>query len=248
MGSYCLGRSGRLSPGAFLVGADAALGAAAASRLPDHLSVVSLTIHMEFVRLRPDAAKDFLFQARVTHVGDDSVFADGKIVDDTGGLVAHMSTHCAFTRIDVPPSVTAGFPIDLSLLCLADGGDDSLAPIATARAGARLVDATEGEVRIAASPTPDMCNSRGGVQGGVLGLLAEQALTACLIRSTPEVAEADTADLNITYLRPVHPDRPRIEIVSRAEHASRRFASAHAVGYDNSGRAVISASGSRYCG
>lgn len=246
MGSYCLDRHGRLSPGAFLVGADAALGAAVASRLPDLVSVASLTIHMEFVDLRPTETVDLVFRARATHIGADTGFADGEIATDNGHVVARMSTQVAFVPIDTPPAVVPGFPVDSSLLSLADDGDEALSPIATARAGARLIAAGEDEVRLAATSEPDMCNSRGTVQGGVLGMLAEQAVTAALVRSNPVLAEAETMGLDITYVRPVVPERPHIEIVARTEHSTRRFASAHAVGYDNSGRVVITASGSRY--
>jgi len=248
MGSYCLDPHGRLSPGAFLVGADAALGAAVASQLPDQLSVISLTLRMEFIRLQPAAAEDFLIRGRVAHIGDHSGFAHGEIVSDVGDVIAFLSTHCAFAPNHAAAPAGPGFPIDRSLRSLAAHGDDVLGPLATVRAGARLVDGNDGEVRLVASPTAEMSNSRGDVQGGVLGMLAEQAVTACLIRNTPAVAGADAMELNVTYVRPLRSERPDIEIVARPEHASRRFASAHAVGHDSSGRVVITASGSRYRG
>ena len=248
MGSYCLDRQGRLSPGAFLVGADAALGAAVASHLPDLVSVASLTIHLAFIDLRAPAADYFVFRARTTHIGDSTGFAHGEIVTDRGEVIAHMSTQCAFIQISEPPAVVAGAPIDEALLTLSDDGHEALSPIATARAGARLTAFGQEEVRLAVTSEPDMCNSRGSVQGGVLGMLAEQAVTACLTAANPDLAEAETMELNITYVRPVVRERPHLEIVAKPEHASRRFASAHAVGYDNSGRVVITASGSRYRG
>jgi uncharacterized protein (TIGR00369 family) len=248
MGSHCLDRHGRLSPGAFLVGADAALGAAVASRLADRLSVVSLTLRMEFIRLQPAGAEDFLIRGRVAHLGDHSGFAHGEIISDAGDVIAFLSTHCAFTPNHAAAPAGPGFPIDRSLLSLTAHGDEDLGPLATARAGARLVDGNDGEVRLVASPTPEMRNSRGDVQGGVLGMLAEQALTACLIRNTPAVAGADAMELSVTYVRPLRSEQPDIKVVARPEHASRRFASAHAVGYDSSGRVLITASGSRYRG
>ena len=248
MGSYCLDRQGRLSPGAFLVGADAALGAAVASHLPELLSVASLTIHLEFVDLQAPAADHFVFRARTSHIGESTGFAHGEIVTDRAAVVARMSTQCAFIQISEPPAVVAGAPIDDALLTLSDDGDAALSPIATARAGARLTAFGPEEVRLAVTSEPDMCNSRGSVQGGVLGMLAEQAVTACLTTANPALAEAETTELNITYVRPVVRERPHLEIVAKPEHSSRRFASAHAVGYDDSGRVVITASGSRYRG
>jgi uncharacterized protein (TIGR00369 family) len=246
MGSHCLDRHGRLSPGAFLVGADAALGAAVASALPDQLSVISLTLRMEFIRLQLAGTEDFLIRGRVVHIGDHSGFAHGEIIDDAGDTIAFLSTHCAFAPSHAGGLAGPGFPIDPSLRSLT-AHHDILGPLAV-RAGARLIEGDDGEVRLVASPTPEMCNSRGDVQGGVLGMLAEQAVTACLVRNTPAVGGADAMELSVTYVRPVRGERPDIEVVARPEHASRRFASAHAVGYDSSGRVVITASGSRYRG
>ena len=247
MGSHCLDPYGRLSPGAFLVGADAALGAAVASRLPDRLSVVSLTLRMEFVRLQPAGAEDFLIRGRVAHIGDNSGFAQGEIISDAGDIIAFLSTHCAFAPNHAEGPAGPGFPIDRSLGRTAHDGN-VLGPLATVRAGVRLTQGDDGAVRLVASPTPELRNSRGDVQGGVLGMLAEQAVTACLIRSTPAVARADAMELSVTYVRPLRSERPDIEVMARPEHAGRRFAAAHAVGYDSSGRVVITASGSRYHG
>lgn len=248
MGPYCLDRHGRLSPGAFLVATDAALGAAVASCVPGRLSVASLTLGMAFTRLEPTETADFWIRGRVVHIGGHSGFAHGEIATDTGHVVAHISTHCAFTPIHAGGRIGPGFPIDGSLQSLTARGSNDLGALATGRAGARLARGDDGEVRLTASSTPEMRNSRGDIQGGVLGMLAEQALTAALVRSTPAVAEADTMELNVTYVRPVTSERPDIEVVARTEHAGRRFASGRAIGYDSAGRVAISASGSRYRG
>ena len=80
----------------------------------------------------------------------------------------------------------------------------------------------------------------------MLGLLAEQAITACLIRSAPALADAETMELDISYVRAVRADHPHLEITARADHAGRRFGVARAQGRDDSGRVVVLASGSRY--
>lgn len=248
MGRYCLDRHGRLSPGAFLVAADTALGAAVASRASGQLSVASLTLGMAFTQLEPPETTHFWIRGRVVDIGDHSGFAHGEIATDTGHIVAHISTHCAFTPTHAEGRIGPGFPIDGSLQSLTPFESDDLGALATDRAGARLALGDDREVRLTASSTPEMRNGRGDVQGGVLGMLAEQALTAALVHSAPAVAEADTMELNVTYVRPMTSERPDIEVVARTEHAGRRFASARAVGYDSTGRVTVTAAGSRYRG
>jgi uncharacterized protein (TIGR00369 family) len=249
MGGYCLDRHGQLSPGAFLVGADAALGSAIASQLDYAGSVISLTLSVQFVRLSPGGASEFRLTGRATHVSETSGFAMGEIVDDTGALVAYMSTHCAVIPLTgQSPRPQAHVPDDGLYDIGDDGSGDLLAPLAAARAGSRLIAVDENEIRLVSTSTSAMNNSRGEVQGGVLALLGEQAVTACLLHRAPRLAEADAMDLTITFLRSVRPDSPEVEIVARAEHAGRRFAVARAVGRDSSGRPVISATGSRFRG
>lgn len=250
MGPWLLDRQGRLSPGAFLVGADAALGSAVASALDESISVMSLSIRTQFVRLHPGEATEFVLRGEATHIGGDIGCAAGEIVDDAGRLVANISTVCCFGPGGAPMPLTPGFPADRSVDWPApDGGREGpLSPLATYLAGARVVEAVDGELRVAATSSPDLCNSRGDLQGGVLGMLAEQALSACLVRGTPAVAQADNMELHVTFLRAVRLDRPDLELVARSEHASRRFAVARAHGVDSSGRTVVTASGSRFRG
>jgi uncharacterized protein (TIGR00369 family) len=193
------------------------------------------------------AAREFCLRAEAAHITESAASATGQIVDDTGRLVALMSTRCAVVRNDRPPPVGPTYPLD-DCLIPAQRPDDEFSPLATARVAARSFSVEDGAVGVAATSTPELGNSRGDLQGGVLGLLAEQAVSACLIRATPALAAADSMDLHVSYLRAVRPDHPHIRIVARPEHASRRFAVAHGAGHDDSGRAIVSVSGSRYRG
>ena len=247
MGPYCLDRHGRLSPGSFLVGSDTALGSSIASRLPDDRSVVSLTIHLRLLEMDAGASREFRLIAKAAHLTGSAASATGRIIDDTGRLVALLSTHCAVVPSDRPLPVGTSYPLD-DCLVPEQRPDSEFSPLATTCADARSFSVEDGAVGLAATATPELGNSRGVLQGGVLGLLAEQAVSASLIRATPALAAADSMDLHVSYLRPVRPDHPHLRIVARPEHASRRFAVAHGVGHDDSGRAVVSVSGSRYRG
>jgi uncharacterized protein (TIGR00369 family) len=246
MGPWLLDRSGRLCPGAFMIAADAALGSAVNTALADDATVVSLTIHTQFVTLDPGGAIDFTVRAQAQHIGPASGFSTGEIVDDRGRLIAHIATQCGFLQLHAPPPITRG-PVriaddDWSVAT----SDTGLAAVAERRAGARLLSSHNGQVVVTAESTPAVRNSRGVLQGGVLALLAEQAISACLVRSSPALAHAETMELDVSYVRGVGADQPGVEITARAEHAGRRFALAHASCRDGAGRLVVSAVGSRY--
>lgn len=247
MGQHLLDVRGALCPGAFLIAADAALGSAIATQLPEGRSVMSLTIHAHFVTLDPGAAREFSIRAESVHVGERSGYSVGTVTDDCGRTVAHISSQCGYAqaaRIAGPPTPVPPFDWTGEPGAARDG----LAPIAVRRSGARLAGSTDDEVTVAARATPELRNSRGDLQGGVLGLLAEQALTACLIHSSPPLARAATMELDVSYVRPVGPDQPGVEVTARIQHAGRRFAVAQATCRDTSGRVVMSAVGSRYAG
>ena len=121
-----------------------------------------------------------------------------------------------------------------------------IAPIARRRTQARIIEDCADSLTVAAVSTPSVRNARGDLQGGVLGMLAEQAITACLVRNSPAMVTADTMELDITFLRPVRAADPDVQIIACRDHAGRRFAMARAQARDGTGRLVASASGSRY--
>jgi uncharacterized protein (TIGR00369 family) len=245
IGPHLLDARGLLCPGAFLIAADAALGSAIATGLPPQRSVMSLSIHVQFVTLDPGAARDFAIRAESVHVGERSAFSVGTIIDDAGRTVAHISSQCGF--VATPRTLGPFAPMTtFDPIGPAEPSEGGLAAVAVRRAGARLARAVDGEVTVVATSTPDVRNSRGDLQGGVLGLLAEQAISACLVRSSPALGRAATMELGISYVRAVRADHPRVEITARTEHPGRRFAVARAQGRDDSGRVVVLASGSRY--
>ena len=69
MGPWLLDGHSRLCPGAFLIAADAALGSAVATMLPLDTSVMSLTIHAQFVTLVPGRAGDFTVRGDAVEIG-----------------------------------------------------------------------------------------------------------------------------------------------------------------------------------
>lgn len=259
MGPHLLDGADALSPGAFLIAADAALGAAIATALPTDRAPVSLTLDAQFLRLQVDGCSDFLVTGEVSHLDEGSASARGSIRDDLGRTLALLSTHCAVlpTRVRRSPgpgasttsSSTHCVPLDDMTLPASADHLPGLTPLAAHRAGVRrLPPGTDGDTRLALSAESGMCNSRGEVQGGVLGFVLEQAVTTCLRDQSPAGTNAGTMGLHVAYLRAVRPGQRPLEVVARPEHSGRRFATAHAVMRDGDGRAVASAMGSRYRG
>lgn len=248
MGPSLLDSHGRLCPGAFLIASDAALGCAVGTLLDPGSTVMSLTLHAQFLTLDPGAATNFTVRAAATHIGTTSGFSTGEIVDDRGRAIAQISTQCGF--LEGGPLAVSPLPVTESASWSADADDapvaSELAPIAVSHTGAGLRQSPDGALTVVATSTPHMRNSRGDMQGGVLGMLAEQAISACLVRNSPALATSETMELDITYLRPVRKETPEVEITARPVHAGRRFALAHVLGRDGGGRVVVSASGSRY--
>jgi uncharacterized protein (TIGR00369 family) len=247
MGSHLLDAAGMLCPGAFLIAADAALGSAIATMLPPTDSVLSLSLHAEFCTLDPGTAADFTIRAHDVEIRGTSGFARGEIRDDNGRPIARLSTQCGYTPVSRSRWSTDPVPVPVPSEHVPSAAPRSgLAAIAEHRAGARIVEDTDDALTVAARSTPEICNSRGDLQGGVLGLLVEQALTARLVRATPALSCASTAELDLHFVRAVRADHPEVEITARSEHAGRRFGVARAAGRDGAGRLVVSAFGSRF--
>ena len=249
MSPWLLDGHGRLCPGAFLVAADAALGTAVATMLPLGTSVMSLTIHAQFLTLDPGRAGDFTVSGDALEIGTGSGFAAGTIIDDHGRMIARISTHCGF----LPGGQVAVAPLPLSAPDAwswstgpATEDEALLAAIARRSAHARILEDATDSLTLAAVSTPTLRNGRGDLQGGVLGMLAEQAITACLLRDSPPMSAADTMELAITFLRPVRASVPELQVTAGSDHTGRRFATARALASDGAGRLVASASGSRY--
>jgi uncharacterized protein (TIGR00369 family) len=250
--------AGRLCAGALLVGIDAALGCAAGTVLGPGRTITTLQIRAHFVRLAMPPGHGLLMRARTVHVDDQTVVACGEVIDDRGRLVATISTRCGVLVQSSSPLSEA----PASFLALESGdqpGHDggtaragavvdrpALAACATRHFGAK-VNAWSAD-RLAASGTaePAVANTRGDVQGGALGLFAEQALTAALIHGSPPLRCADSFDLELTFVRGARADGTALSANAVVQHRGRRFVAGRAEVRNSAHEAVLFASGSRY--
>ena len=245
MGSHVLDRHGRISPGALFVAIDGALGSAIGTVLPEGRSLTTLHMRAQFLCLEPAGIGALTVRADVRHVGTDTAIADGEVLDDQGRLLARTSTRCGLLpqpsplRIDRTAAVLPAKP-------WVDEGPGVLAAVAEHHLGARVAAVEPGHVVLTATPGPAVRNARGHVQGGVLGMLAEQAVTLAVLKASPDLVTSDAADLDFTYVRPATGDGRPLTVEARVEHAGRRFTVARAEVRDCEGRLVLLAAGSRY--
>lgn len=240
--SRVLDDAGRLIPGTLFVAADGALGSAIGTCVPASLSMTTLELSVEFVRLGRPSADQLTVWAGLNQVSELSALASGEITAG-GEAIARISTRCAL--IPRPPSAPVptppdqpGFPAQPD----GPGTDDWRAHLRP-----RLQSVSADGATVTGVADRGLVNSRGDTQGGVLGLLAEQAITAALDVAAPVVGGGppDAATFDVTFVRPSVGNDAVLTATSTVEHAGRRFAVARAVVTDPRGRPLVLARGTR---
>lgn len=211
--------------GALLVLADLALSAAVASALPAGRSVATLTLHASGLGPVPDAGAALVAEGRVAHLDDDSAVSTADVRTADGEPVALLSSRCAL--LPVPDAF---------------GRDDRARdPSPSPFAPLRVVADPECVRAVAA---PELANSAGAVQGGVLAALAAHGLDLAL----GDPPAPTVADLALTYLRAVPADGAPVEVAAEVVHRGSRFTSARAELRDALGRVALVATASRWRG
>ncbi|MDF1853909.1 PaaI family thioesterase [Pseudooceanicola sp.] len=68
-------------------------------------------------------------------------------------------------------------------------------------------DPETGDIEIAFHPTDEMTNVRGDVQGGIVAAMLDDTMGPALMSLTGGRCIAASLDINISYMRPMHPGR-----------------------------------------
>ena len=89
--------------------------------------------------------------------------------------------------------------------------------------GIRLVDEGEGMVVVEMTPTADMANDSGLVQGGLISALADSAMGRSLGTVQPGMTRAVSFDLKMSFIAPARIGE-NLRAVGRVVHAGRRTA------------------------
>ena len=77
----------------------------------------------------------------------------------------------------------------------------------------------EGRIEIAFQPNASMLNARGSVQGGFVAAMLDDTMGPALVSMTDGKEAPVTIDMNVTFIRPVTPERVigRGRVVSRTK-------------------------------
>ncbi|SNQ50425.1 hypothetical protein FRACA_460015 [Frankia canadensis] len=245
---------GRLLPGALFVGVDATLGSAIATCVPVDLTMTTLEMTVEFVRLGAPLGDRLRVRASLGHSSERSALASGEVTTAAGEVLARISTRCGVIR-QIPSPTPPPAPAEASPAAVDASPDQSAEPAGDGRPardwrphlGLRTVSASASGATLVAAAGPGLTNMRGHVQGGVLALLAERAITTALDEAAPasDGGQPDAATFDLTYVRPATGDGTPLTATAEVEHAGRRFAVARAVVTDSRGRPVLLARGTR---
>jgi uncharacterized protein (TIGR00369 family) len=264
---------GGVSIGPLTIPADGAVACAILTLLPPRTMLSTNEFSLRLMApVRPGGlvrARGRVIQRRTT-----LALAEVAVTDEDDELIAHGSSLCVATPImhpmpppppsairpppaDAPPDpylrpaagelLTAEQERDLSGLELLRGQLDGwLAPPPIHHlTGLRLEHASADEVAFELPASEWFCAPpRGRVQGGVVALLAEAALSCAIQARLPAGTALAPIDLKVNYLRPLAADGRPARGRGWSVHLGRRLAVAHAEVHDADGRAIAVATGS----
>lgn len=110
--------------------------------------------------------------------------------------------------------------------------------------GLRLAEASRGQATFVLPASQWLCPPSGKVQGGVLAMLADAALSGAITTLKPAGAATATIDLKVNFLRPAPADGRDLVARGEVDHAGRSIAVAHAEVVNADGKQIALATGS----
>jgi uncharacterized protein (TIGR00369 family) len=114
-------------------------------------------------------------------------------------------------------------------------------PAAAALVGLDLEEVGDGATVFGFQPDPRFDNGMGAVNGGVLAVVADFAVSTAAMTLLPMDLPVATTTLNLSYLRPVPSTGGRLRAEGRVLHLGGRVAHAEAVVLDGRGRHCVHA-------
>ncbi len=101
------------------------------------------------------------------------------------------------------------------------------------------VDREKQSIRVAFEGTPQMCNPRGGVQGGILTAMMDDAMGSMIVILTDGAKGPASVDIHTQYFRPAEPQK----LICEAElvEIGKTTAFTRAALYTESGKKIAAA-------
>ena len=252
--------------------ADAPLGAAIITGLPQGTALTTQELTLHFLRPAGPDSRRLTARGQIIHGGRAIGLSEVNIQDAEGRLLAYGSSRCVTLRVPVPDSAPARPaeqipptwvpPIERPVQGALTPADDF-----ASRSGRELLDGwTDGSL-----PLPPVChlfgmhpqggadgvamadmpasgwlmNPAGTVYGGALAMMADAAISFAATTILPVGHSFTTLDLKVNFLRPVRPDGQTLTAEGRIIHAGKRMLVASGEVLDAQGRQVVVATGSQ---
>jgi uncharacterized protein (TIGR00369 family) len=264
---------GAITVGALAILADAPLGCAVQTVLPPYTGFTTSELSLRVVR-PAQVGTVLTAKGCVVHAGRRIALSEVMIEDDAGRLIAHGSSLCfvfppertgSEPSPDLPlvrepeystpdpylrPVIGAVRPQEiwdkmsgLEVMTAGLSGDLPPTPMRYLT-GLRLVEAASGRSISALPATKWLCSPMGKVQGGVIAMLADAALSGAIVTVTPAATAMASVDLKVNFLRPGIADGRELLARGTLAHAGRTVAVAHSEVVDGDGKRVALAIGS----
>lgn len=203
-----LDADGCLPASALCVVADTVLGYSCATMAHEAQRIVTSQLTLDFAAV-PEAGMGPV-QASGALVSSDDAWGlpEGRLCAPDGSLIAIINARFAY----VPAGGTAAAHVAPAT---SSGPTAVPAPVAAPPhpllAGApvyellraRLIETASGAVELRVTVDPEFGNERGGLHGGIGGMIAERAADLALRTALPDGARGRLGNLRLTYIRPI---------------------------------------------
>ena len=262
---------GVMTLGTLAVLADGPLACAVLSALPP--ATASTTSELTLRALRPVRMGTTLTaKAHVIYTGRTVALSDVSIEDHEGRLVAHGSSLLFVFPPQAPPPGPAVTPpkepehatpdpylrpvvgemLPQSVFDRMSGLEVMNAlragslpsPPSRYLFGLRMTEASEGQATFVLPASGWLCPPSARVQGGVLAMLADAALSGAITTLKPAGTATATIDLKVNFLRPAPADGRDLVARGKVDHAGRTIAVAHSEIVNADGKQIALATGS----
>ena len=254
--------------------ADGALGTAIQTALPPATAYTTQELTLNYLRPASTDSEVLVARGRLVHLGRTLGLSEVVVEDTNGRIVGHGSSRCVvFDPIRPAPDPPESYefpdpptyetsdpylrPVEgeiwpdevwkemsgLDIYKAAVAGELGPPPLSHLT-GLRPIDAGDGFTKWVMPATTWLCSPLGTVQGGMIGLLADNAVGTAIQTLLPAGTAYASLDLKVNFLRPVSPDGSDLTAQGTVTHRGKTIAVADAEVTNASGKRVAVARGS----
>jgi uncharacterized protein (TIGR00369 family) len=254
--------------------ADAALGTAIQTTLPPATAYATQELTLNYLRPPSTESEVLVARGRLVHLGRSLGLSEVIVEDANGRTLGHGSSRCfVFEPIRPAPEPPESYelpdlptyetpdpylrPVEgdlwpdevweemsgLEIYKAAAAGELGPPPLSHLT-GLRPVEAGDGFTEWVMPATVWLCSPLGTVQGGMIGLLVDNAIGTAIQTTLPAGTAYASLDLKVNFLRPVSPDGRDLTARGTVTHRGKTIAVADGEVTNAAGKRVAVARGS----